>query len=340
MAKKSLLSIFLLFIVSCSDNSISLQSFEGKTMGTTYSVKFLSDEKKINLNNIQKAVDSALVEVNNQMSTYQKDSEISLFNELKDTSEFNISDAFLMNIEEALKICRQTEGAYDISVGPLVNIWGFGPQREPGEIPSEFEIIEAKNKVGYNYIEVSHSNKSIRKLIPDLYIDLSSIAKGYGVDVSGKILEEMGIFNYLIEIGGEVRARGLNHEGKFWKVGISTPDGSFSIQKVLEMNNISVATSGDYRNYFKKNGKQFSHLIDPRTGYPIQHSLTSVSIIEKECYLADGYATAISILGPEEGLKFANKNNIAAYMIKRENEMFVEVISDKFKEYLENKNYE
>ena len=320
--------LLLLFLVVGCERSVDekeLISFTGSTMGTTYSVKFtVNTDLSFNTSFVKGNVDSVLAEVNRQMSTYIPDSEISTFNSSRDTGWFNISADFARVLTAANEVSKQSGGAFDITVSPLINLWGFGPQIHENEIPSDADILESKKFVGYWNLEVDTVNNRIKKSIPELTIDLSAIAKGYGVDKVAEYLEDRGFKNYMVEIGGEVRTKGHPATASEWKIGISTPDNNFGIQSVLHLNDISVATSGDYRNYFEKDGVRYSHTIDPNTGKPITHNLASVSVIHPSCMYADAYATAMSVMGADKAMEFAEKNGLDIYLLKKEAEEFVE----------------
>ncbi len=323
--KKYITSFLFLLLISCTpkEDALPVVSFSGSTMGTSYSIKVIpqnntnTDSLKIGLQN---KIDSILIEVNRQMSTYQKMSEISQFNRFKANEWFPVSIDFANVISHAKRIASSTNRALDITVGPLVNLWGFGPENRPQSIPSDAEIKDRMKAVGIDKISANLDPPALQKATSSLYCDLSSIAKGYGVDVVGEFLETKSFKNYLVEIGGELRARGLNQYGKVWKIGISVPDISGRIQKVVYLNNTSMATSGDYWNYFEENGIRYSHTINPRTGKPIAHKLASVTVIHDSCAIADGLATAINVMGPQEGYNYALKNELPIYMIIRNNE--------------------
>ena len=329
-----LFAISIVSFYSCTkeNNSISY-SISGSTMGTSYSVKFIDSQEKVNLSVIQVNVDSVLNVVNQQMSTYIKTSELSLFNSLKDTSWFKVSKDLALVMKEASDVYKETDGVYDITIGPIVNLWGFGPGLSKNSIPSNKDIRELKRKVGTSKLIIDLANSKIRKTIPDLYCDLSSIAKGFGVDKVGLLLEKYKINDYMVEIGGEVRTKGLNENKENWRIGISSPLSN-SLQKVISLTDISVATSGDYLNYFEKNGVRYSHLIDVKTGRPIKHNLASVTVLHSNCSTADAIATAINIMGQEIGYKFALKKELPIFMIVREGNEFVEKMTPQFEKYI------
>lgn len=327
-------TLSIIFFWSCAQENKSISySISGSTMGTSYSVKFIDSDEKVILAKIQTKVDSVLNVVNQQMSTYIKNSEISLFNSLKDTSWFKVSKDVALVMHEARKLYEDTDGIYDITVGPIVNLWGFGPDLSTNSIPSNKEIRKVKQKVGASKLFVDTDKSRIRKSIPDLYCDLSSIAKGFGVDKIGLLLEKYKITNYMVEIGGEVRTKGLNENKENWRIGISTPLSN-GLQKIISLTDISVATSGDYLNYFEKNGIRYSHLIDIRTGRPIKHSLASVSVLHANCSTADAIATAINVMGPDLGYKFALEKKLPIFMIVREGQEFIEKMTPQFEKYI------
>ncbi len=326
----------LLFIASaCSIMENKLHSIEGFTMGTTYSIKINNNDlDNENTAKLKKEVDSVLAEINREMSTYQADSEITLFNKSEDTTWTEVSKDFVRVIKLAQKISNKSGGAFDVTVGPLVNLWGFGPGNSRRIVPLEKEITKAKKAIGYKYLQVNDS-LGIKKNIPQLYIDLSAIAKGYGVDKISEFLLARGYNNHLVEIGGEVRTAGVNHKNNKWQIGVQTPDNTNSIQKVLNISDIAVATSGDYRNYFEKDGIRYSHTIDSRSGKPITHKLASVSVMNSSCGAADAYATAIMVLGPEEGYSFAIENKLDVMLIIKSGSSFKVKTTPGFEKYLD-----
>lgn len=309
-----------------------LVSFSGPTMGTTYTVKFYTNESMDSAWQYKDDVDAVLVRVNELMSTYDPESELSRFNQSAMNVDMQVSSDLAYVIDQAIMISKMSNGAYDVTVGPLVNLWGFGPGKKLDVLPSDEEIELAKQKTGFAAIALKGQTLAKTK---DIYIDLSSIAKGYGVDKVAKKLERLGIESYLVEVGGEILSKGLKPDGEPWRVAIESPNGGHSVvQKVVDLTDVAIATSGDYRNYFERNGVRYSHTINPNTGKPITHRLVSVTVIAKNTTLADGFATAITVLGPEKGLKFAQDNGLAVYMLVKENLGFVEFYSKAFEPYL------
>ncbi len=282
-------------------------------MGTTYTVKFYTTENVKKPSDLKVGVDAALVRVNKLMSTYDPNSELSVFNKLPENQFSNISEDMAYVIDKALLISEMSGGEYDITIGPLVNLWGFGPGKREDKVPSQVLIDEAKSRVGYHYLKLDGRRLTKEK---NIYVDLSSIAKGYGVDMVAQVLQSKGVQSYLIEVGGEILSKGVKADGESWKVAIESPAGGHEIvERILSVTDVAVATSGDYRNYFEKNGVRYSHTISPKTGRPITHRLVSVTVVDKTTTMADGLATAITVLGPEKGFEFAQKNGIAAYLL-------------------------
>lgn len=297
-------------------------SFSGATMGTRYSVSVVGGTEA-NAARLQKLVDERLAEVNRQMSTYDPQSELSRFNASESDDWFVVSPETASVVASALELAEQSDGAYDPTVGPLVNLWGFGPDKRRDEPPSEGEIAAAKERVGYQAVETralgSTEPPAIRKTKPGVYLDLSSIAKGHGVDVIGELLEGEGIDAYMVEIGGEVRAKGLKPAGKPWRIGVqrASTGPEQSLQEVVELRDKCLATSGDNYNFFEVDGVRYSHTIDPVTGRPVTHNLATATVLADTCRDADGQATALLALGPAAGYDWAVEHGVAALLVSR-----------------------
>jgi thiamine biosynthesis lipoprotein len=335
-----LLALLLIVLGSCSPEkeNRNLLMIHGSTMGTVYSVKIVqTDLARAGQDSLSlsQGIDSLLHTINQHMSTYIDSSEISQFNRYDKKNWFNISEDLLEVMKASIKISELSGGVFDITVGPLVNLWGVGPEHQQSRIPTDLDIQSRKKTMGYQNLSIREKPPAIRKGIPALYCDLSAIAKGYGVDKVVYYLENHQLKNFMVDIGGEIKTRGLNQNGKIWKIGVSTPDNSDGIQKVIPLSNLAVATSGDYRNYFEIEGKRYSHTIDPRTGKPIEHTLASVTVIHESCMMADGFATAIDVLGPDLGLEFAEQLELSAFLIVRENDRFNEKMTTGFTRILE-----
>lgn len=298
------------------------QQISGPTMGTTYHISVCTTPgTPVDKAALQQEINSLLELINQQMSTYIKTSELSLFNQANPDQWVDVAADVVTVVDAGLKLSIDSDGAFDMTVGPLVNLWHFGPDPGIKTIPTDQQIAEALKKVGYKKITVRDETPALKKSIPDVYLDLSAIAKGYAVDRVGELLEAQAIENYLVEIGGEMRARGVNDRGQPWKVGIEKPVSETRVvQSVVPLSNLALATSGNYRNFFEVAGISYSHTIDPRTGRPVEHRLASVTVVGETCMNCDATATCLMVLGPEAGYNWAKERKIAAYfMIKTEN---------------------
>jgi len=289
----------------------------GRTMGTAFTVKIVVppgvdvDEEEVST-----AIRETVDDVDFRMSTYRPDSELSRFNDA-DSSPFEISPALFEVLTEAARVSKISGGAFDITVGPLVDAWGFGPEPVTSP-PDEATIERLLHDHGYTHLELDAGGLTVQKDNPRLRCDLSAIAKGYAVDRVALRLEGLGLYDYMVEIGGEVRVAGRNAAGKTWRIGVERPDGEGGQPWVaVALMDTAMATSGDYRNYYERDGVRISHTIDPRTGRPISHSLASVSVIHPSCMTADALATALSVLGPDEGRKFVEREGLAAFFLIR-----------------------
>lgn len=326
-----LLVVLPLFLGGCS-NAPSETHLTGPTMGTSYNVKYWSDND-VDAAGLQTKIDLELARINRLMSTYDPKSELSLFNQSDSTEVYPLSPDTVTVMKEAVRIGGLSNGYLDITVGPLVNLWGFGPQARPEKVPDQAMIDKVKRKTGLDKLRVVENG--VQKSHTNMYVDLSTIAKGFGVDQVAEIVEQAGIDNYLVEIGGEMRVSGIKASGVQWRIAIEKPiTGERVAQRVIQIGNNAIATSGDYRNYYEENGRRYSHLIDPKTGYPIQHNLVSVAVIHPSSMVADGLATALNVMGKEAGLKIALQNKLAVMFITKENGEFKEYTTPNFKTYL------
>lgn len=320
-----------LMLLGC-DTSPKQMSLSGETMGTYYLIKYIEQDNLPPASKIQSQVDLLLEQVNQQMSTYRKDSELSQFNQQKTDAPYPVSQALTKVVNEAIRLHHLSQGALDITLGPIVNLWGFGPEGRPDIVPTDEQIAKRRSMTGMNYLAVQ-DNQLIKKH-PDLYIDLSAIAKGYGVDAVADYLNELGLNNYLVDIGGELKLKGKNANQQWWRIAIEKPTNQQqSVQEIITPKNMAVATSGDYRNYFEQDGIRYSHTIDPHSAKPINHKLVSVTVLDKSCMSADGLATAFMVMGQHKALALANQNNIPAFFIVKTENGFEEIASKDFARY-------
>jgi thiamine biosynthesis lipoprotein len=294
-------------------------------MGTTYNIKIIPEKDSIlSTKLIKQNIDSVLISVNYQMSTYLFDSEITQFNNHESTTSFTVSNDFSLVVERALHWSKLTDGAFDITIVPLLYLWGFGPGQasELGDIfPEEHAVQKRRTHVGYE--KLTTNKYYLQKKDPFIKIDLNAIAKGFGVDAVYSFLESIGMNNIMVEIGGEVRTKGENRKNEPWMIAVETPDlesvGSKTISWALPLESKAMATSGDYRNYYEIDGIRYSHEIDPRTGYPAQTGVASATVVATNCMDADALATALIIMGAESGLQFIEKlDGVEAFLILRE----------------------
>lgn len=336
-----LLAIVLLVIANgCArprPPSKTVQVFSGTTMGTRYTVKVARMPAGVDPAGLEAAIRAVLASINAGMSTYDPDSELSRANRAQNTDWIPVSLDTASVLLEALRIGRLSEGAFDVTVAPLVRLWGFGAQgRRGGEVPTEAEMERAKRSVGIDKVEARIAPPALRKRDPGLTIDLSGIAKGFAVDQVAELLERRGIGRYMVEIGGEIRARGRNDREIPWQIAIEKPTpGLSSVQRVIPVDGLAMATSGDYRDFFERDGVRYCHVLDPRSGQPIRHTLVSVSVLADRCATADAWATALLVLGPEDGYRLATKHHLAALLIVRSNGLFIERATPAFHRFTE-----
>ena len=294
----------------------------GRTMGTTYSVKIVSAPPR-ETEALKHAIDARLKEINRSMSTYIKDSEISRFNRWQDTeTRFPISEDFWQVMKVAENLYRLTDGAWDGTVNPLVELWGFGSRAWKGNLPSRNEIERTLKQIGFSSIRIGNTAPYLKKDRPNVSLDLGSIAKGYGVDQVAGLIRQRGYRNFLVEIGGEVYVSGRRKDGAPWRIGINqpAPDAPLDrVYRVVSLQNQAMASSGDYRNFFIKDGVRYSHILDPRTGYPVRNSVVSASVTADTCTVADGLATALVVLGPERAVALVEQlHSVECLLVSQE----------------------
>jgi thiamine biosynthesis lipoprotein len=310
--------------------------FTGNTMGTTYEVKLPDANLKARgIRTLQSELETLLADINQQMSTYVPDSEISRFNQSTSTAPFKVSADFAQVLREALALSAETDGAFDPTVLPLVHLWGFGNTTNAPTPPSDEDLATARAMTGASKLRVP-GPLAIQKTQPEVQLDLGAIAKGYAVDQLIKHLIKIDYTNYYVNIGGEIRTAGQSTNHSPWAIAIETPIPSDQQQlyEILELSNHAMATSGDYRNYYVgTDSNHYAHIIDPVTARPVTHKLASVSVIAPTCLQADALATALFVMGPERGIPWVNGHeNIEAFFIVREGpDEFKHAATDGFK---------
>lgn len=293
--------------VETEDGNVQLR-LAGPTMGTYFSIIVDSPPGNLSIESLQTKIASRLADINHQMSTWEEDSEISKFNKTESTDWFEVSAEFATVVTEAKRIHELTRGAFDPTVSPLIDLWGFGDARDK-TMPDGAEIAAAQKSVGMRLIEVREKPPAIKKQIAELQLNLSAIAKGYGVDALAQLLVNEGLESFVVDIGGENKTGAPKVSGELWKVGVESPLGG--LQRIVELSKSSIATSGDYRNYFEMNGETYSHAIDPKTGWPVKNPPASISVIHESCMTADAWATAMMVLGVEKGSAIAKANQLS-----------------------------
>lgn len=300
-------------------------------MGTSYSVKLVAPVEPSRLDETATNIRARLEELDERLSTFRETSEVSRFNADPGTDWFAVSAETVFILRQGIEVSALSGGAFDMTVGPLVDLWGFGPVGEPTRVPAQVEIDALLASTGYELLQIRASPPAVRRTRPGVQIDLSAIAKGYAVDELTVVLDNAGVGAYLVEIGGEVRARGVKTDGTAWRIAVESPvAGTRLVQSVVRLRDVAIATSGDYRNFFEHDGKRYSHMIDPRTGRPIAHDLGAASVISESAMHADAWATALLVLGPERGLETARREGLAANLIIRTDEGVKEIHTPAF----------
>lgn len=339
MVKRGVVAVFaaalLLALASC-DRAPQRIVLRGATMGTSWSVIYAEPPSPFDLppQALQSLIEKELLAINQALSTYIPDSEISRING-RDTSgaAIKVSPLFAKVFEEAIAVGALTGGAYDVTVGPLIDLWGFGAPVKTPKPPTSVQIEATRARVGVD--QISWDPEALVLIKPaGVGIDLSSIAKGYAVDQLSRIVGAQGIANSLVEIGGELRAAGERPEGGPWRLAVESPDPSqLRFIEALSLGDAAVATSGDYRNYFEFEGQRYSHLVDPRTGYPVAHDLVSVTVIDTQCMRADALATALLVLGLDAALRLAESQGIAAHFVSQDGDQLKVQYTESFEPY-------
>ena len=285
----------------------------GATMGTTFNVTVVSAEPPA----VEAEVRRVLDRIEGRMSHYRPDSELSRFNRARTTAPQALSAETLGVVAEALAVSRVSGGAFDVTVGPLVDAWGFGPPGRPPAAPDDASLAALRARVGFELLALDPAAATLRKRNGDVVVDLSAIAKGYAVDAVSSLLADRGYGDHLVEIGGELRGAGMNGEGAPWRVAVERPlPGAPAAQRIVPLADAALATSGDYRNFYALDGRRVSHTIDPRTGRPVTHGLLSVSVVAPRCSLADARSTALNVLGPDAGYALAVEQGWAALFVE------------------------
>ena len=307
----------------------TLIGFTGKTMGTSFSVRFSRDFQVPE--ELPSRVQSVLDQVDTRMSTYNPNSELSRLNQAPGHEWITVSKDTYTVVAAALNCAKAAAGAFDPTVGPLVNLWGFGPQPSPSATPKLSDIEQCLDRIGWSKVQTTPNKTALSKSHSKTTLDLSGIAKGFAVDEVARMLKSMGLADFLVEVGGEIRTSGYRPQGGAWRVAIEQPvAGAHRALRLVDLKGAAIATSGDYRNFYERDGRRYSHAIDPRTGKPIHHALASVSVIAPSAMEADSLSTALMIMGPDDAMAFALEHEVAAHFVVRAKDGFEERSSSEF----------
>ena len=310
-------------------------TIRGLTMGTSYAVELAAPIDDAVRTRLAELIEVELAAINRAMSTYNPRSELSEFNRRQDLRWTPASRSLLEVLESASRISTSTHGAFDVTVGPLVDLWGFGPEYRTRRVPNDAAIEQVRESVGYQHVQTDPSAAAIRKKHSRTQVDLSAIAKGYGVDRVAMILDRQGIDDYLVEIGGELRARGTTAAGKPWRVGIERPvEGRHVVGEIVVLENRAIATSGTTENFFEQDGRHYPHIIDPKTARPVEHPPIAVSVVADTTMEADAWATALVVLGPEQGYSLAQARGLAALLVTASGRTFDVRVTDALRAHL------
>jgi FAD:protein FMN transferase len=313
----------------------SILVLQGSTMGTTWTVQLAVPPAGLGEDLLRAGIEAELESVNAQMSTWREDSRLSRFNRLPAGESLALSDELVLVLGAALALAEDSGGAYDPTVGPLVNLWGFGPDPYRDTAPSADEIEQARSRAGWQRLDWDRQS-AVLVQPGGVYLDLSSIAKGHAVDRVLAYLLGQGAQSVLVDIGGDMRMQGRKPDGSAWRIAVEQPlPGPRAVQRVIEPGDKAVATSGTYRNRFESEGRRYSHTIDPRTGYPVEHDLVSITVVHDSCLQADALATALGVLGPEEGYRFAQDRELAVLFLREQDGRIVEQMTPAFARLLD-----
>ena len=297
-----------------------VETVSGPTMGSTYTVKYVRSGNVAAPADVHREVEGILGELDRQLSTYRSDSDIERFNALPAGSCEAMPEAVRALVAAGEQLSADSEGAFDLTLEPLLNLWGFGPRARDERIPSAEEIEAARALTGQRHLRIDGERLCKAQAVQ---LDFNSIAAGYAVEQVVARLRELGVRSYLVEITGELKAEGRKPDGSPWRIAIEAPrDDQRVAQKVVELDGLGVSTSGDYRNYFERDGRRYSHTLDPQSGRPIEHQLAAVTVVDRSTLRADGLSTALMVLGPERGWALAEREGIAAFFVIREGQGF------------------
>lgn len=325
---KNVLSLLCALVLTGCGKDDPVERISGPTMGSTYTIQYVPPAQGPDVDQVRREVDGILATLDEHFSTYRSDSLIARFNQLPAGSCQAMPEDVLKLVRLGEVLWRDSGGAFDLSVEPLLNLWGFGPQAREEKVPDPQRLAEVRQRVGQGHLRID--GEQLCKDIA-LELDFNSIVAGYAVDRIVERLRVMGIDNTLVEVTGELKAIGRKPDGSSWRVALEWPREDRQIaEQILSVDGLGVSTSGDYRNYFEENGQRFSHTFDARTGRPVAHALAAVTVFDASALVADGYSTLLLILGPERGWEFAVAQDLAAVLVMRADKGFVARVTPAF----------
>jgi thiamine biosynthesis lipoprotein len=307
----------------------------GEVFGTSWSLTYFDAPDGVSASTVRSEIESVFALINGSMNHYDVQSVIGQFNRLAADIPVEVDWDFAYVLTTALELGAKTGGAYDVTVSPLSDLWGFGPDG-PRAMPSQEQIDEARSSVGTQLLEWDPPTRLLSKRRQGVKLDFSSLAKGYAIDLAADALQELDVPNFMLEVGGEVRVSGVSPRGDYWRIAVERPDpGSRgSVQAALAVTDTAIATSGDYRNYFEHEGRRYSHLIDPRSGFPIEHDVVSVTVVHGSAMMADAWATALTVLGGDTAMTLAREQDLAVYLLRRKDSGLVAESSPAMRQWL------
>lgn len=318
LTRRSILAMPLA-LAACKEGW-SVLELSGPTMGTGYSIVAMDHSRSVQAEDLKAAVEASLAQVNAQMSNWDAGSELSRFNAAAADESFAVSPELAHVMRAAEQVHLASEGRFDVTAGPLIDLWGFGARGPQKAMPDDTEIAEALERTGQSRV-VRVGETTLAKTVPGTEVHVSAIGKGFGVDRVAAVMREFGLSDYMVEIGGDLYTAGNNPDGRPWQIGIETPEAhDRGVERVVGVSGMGMATSGDYRNYFERDGKRYSHIIDATTGRPVTHHTASVTVLTEDAMMADAWATALLVLGREHGMAIAEKHELAALFIDRDPE--------------------
>lgn len=329
-ARRMLVLLPFIVLAGCSQqHDPQPQNLRGEIFGTFFEVS-VGVQHEIDKDALENGILEVLHEVDRQMSNYRDDSDLNRINNAELHQPVSIPAELFYVLQKSEQVAQMSGGAFDHTVGSLINLWGFGPDGRVETAPPQAELERELDRVGYHYVILDEEAQTVKRT-SDLNLSLSAIAKGYGSDAVSQYLLEQGIDNHLVNIGGDIMSKGQRAPDQNWRIGIEAPnDTQQMVRHILPIEDTAMVSSGDYRNYFEEDGVRYSHTIDPTTGYPINHNLAAVTVLAENATLADGYATVLMVKGVERGVQFADKHDFAALFIVRGEEGFETIVSERF----------